>query len=272
MQIKNKIYGKSWAPFVQHNKKMVALWLKWSSENEENIKSNKNEISNLKIISKVDLCKMFNWDKEKKIVTIFLQSLIDGNYVHGRRKLFLDNYTWTHQTIETIKKLKNINWIIRQHPGERRYNSKINFSNLVKKLEKKYDYIRLFPENINPASLKKFTNVAVTSQGSVGLEYPSFGIPTIVSENSYYTNFGFTLESKNIKEYKNLLKNAHKIKKLNKYTVEKAKVLLFIFNILLKNRVSNLTNFLPEFMFRTKTIFDEKNFGLSLEKILLNLI
>ena len=59
---------------------------------------------------------------------------------------------------------------------------------------------------MNPACLKEFTDVIITSHGSSGLEYPSFGIPSIVAENSFYTNFGFTLEPKNVTEYKNLLK------------------------------------------------------------------
>ena len=49
---------------------------------------------------------MFNWDKKKKIATIFLHIQIDGNIKHGRRKLFLDNYSWAHYTLEIIKRLK----------------------------------------------------------------------------------------------------------------------------------------------------------------------
>ena len=196
------------------------------------------KISNKKSLSKLNLCKMFNWNKKKKIATIFLHILIDGNYHYGRRNLFLDNYTWTKYTLETIKKIKNINWIIKQHPSEHFYNSKFDSSLLVKDLEKKYDHIRLFPENLNPISLTKFTDVIITSHGTVGVEYPAFGIPSIVAENSRFSNFGFTLVPKNIVEYKNLLKKTHKIKKLNKKKIEKAKVFLFIANILLMNKLS----------------------------------
>ena len=38
------------------------------------------------------------------------------------------------------------------------------------------------------------------------------------------------------KEYKNLLKRAHQINKLNKQKIEKAKVFLFIYNILIRNK------------------------------------
>ena len=215
--IKNKFYGAERGPDVLNPKS-----------------SNKNFIS----ASKSDFCKMFNWDKKKKIATVFLHIQIDGNYKHGRRKLFLDNYSWANFTLETITKLKNINWVIKEHPHEYHYKTKFAFSLLVKDLEKKYDHIRWFPDNINPASLKELTDVAITSHGTVGVEYPSFGIPSIVAERSSYTGLGFTLEPKNITDYKNLLKRTHNINKLNKQKIDKAKVFLFIQNILLKNNFS----------------------------------
>ena len=165
--------------------------------------------------------------------------------MHGRRFLFLDNYTWTNYTLETIKKLKNINWIVKEHPQEFYYNCKINFSSLVKDLEKKYDHIRWYPKNLHGASLMKFTDVAITSHGTVGVEYPCFGIPIIVADKSSFTNWGFTLEPKNKIEYKNLLKRAHQINKLNKQKAEKAKVFLFIRNILLQNNLSLISSFDP---------------------------
>jgi hypothetical protein len=189
-------------------------------------------------MSKSNLCKIFNWDKNKKIATIFLHILIDGNYKFGRRNMFLDNYTWARHTIETIKKIKNINWIVKEHPHEKHYNTKFNFSLFVKNLEKKYNHIRWYPENFSPASLIKFTDVAITSSGSAGVEYPSFGIPSIIAEKSDYSGLGFALEPKSKIEYKNLLKHAHQINKLSKQKIEKAKVFLFIRNILLKNKLS----------------------------------
>jgi len=128
--------------------------------------------------------------------------------------------------------------IIKKHPDENHYNTKFKFSLLVKDLEKKYDHIRWYPENFSPASLIKFTDVVITSHGTVGVEYPSFKIPSIVAEKSGYTNFGFTLEPKNKMEYKNLLKKAHQINKLSKQKTERAKVFLFIYNILLRNKES----------------------------------
>ena len=257
IQMKNKFYGNAWAPYVRNTKKIVALWKKTSDPNFNN-KSIK--LSSLKTISKNEICKAFNWSKKKKIATVFLPYLIDGNYQHGRKILYLDNCSWTNNTLELIKKNENINWIIRQHPNENRYNSKINFSSIVKNIEAKYKHIRLCPKNIDPISLTKFTDVAVTSHGSVGIEYPSFGIPCIVGENSFYTHCGFTpLKPKNIFEYKNLLKKAHLIKKPKKKEIDKAKIFAFILNILTRTNLSFLPVHIPIFEARMR-ISDEKEF------------
>ena len=50
---------------------------------------------------------------------------------------------------------------------------------------------------------------------------------------------------KNKIEYKNLLKRAHRINKLNKQKIEKAKVFLFIRNILVCNKLSMVPPFDP---------------------------
>ena len=144
----------------------------------------------------------------------------------------MDNYTWASYTLETIKKIKNINWIVKQHPSASYYNTKINTSSLVKEIEKKYNHIRLFPDHFDPASLIKITDVAITSHGTAGAEYISFGIPSILADKSQFTHLGFSSEAKNIEEYKNLLKKAYKISKPSKQKIEKAKVFMFIFKIL----------------------------------------
>ena len=68
-------------------------------------KFKKNKEKEMILLEKDIFYKIFGWDDKKKIATIFLHHLIDGNYRHGKRKIFKDNYTWAYQTIETIKKL-----------------------------------------------------------------------------------------------------------------------------------------------------------------------
>ena len=192
--MENKIYGRSWAPFVSNKKKIISTWKK-KVDGSENTKKNSYKktlrISDLKEITKIDLCKNFKWNYNKKIVVVFLPYMIDGVYQNGRKKLYIDNYSWIIETLKIIKNIKNINWIIKEHPQEIRYKTKSNYAEVLSELLKNNRHIKSCPPNINPSCLIRITSVALTCNGSAGLEYQSFGIPSIIAERSPYSHFGF---------------------------------------------------------------------------------
>ena len=202
--------------------------------NPKRFKKNKND--QMIIMKKNKFYELFGWDEKKKIATIFLHHLIDGNYRNGRRKIFKDNFTWSYQTIKMIKKYKKTNWIIKQHPSEYHFKSRFNFSTYVKEIEKNYEHIRLCPVNLNDATLKKYTNIAITSHGTSGVEYPAYGTPAINVEDCFMTHVGCSTQAKSLKHYKKLLSNAHKMTKISNKKIEKAKIFLFIYELLLKNK------------------------------------
>ena len=217
-------------------------------------KFKKNKKDQMKVMEKKFFYELFGWDSKKKIATIFLHHLIDGNYRNGRRNIFQDNYTWSYQTINIIKKYKKTNWIIKQHPSEYYYASKFNFSTYVKEIEKNYKHIRLCPIHLNDPTLKKYTDIAITSHGTSGVEYPAFGTPAINVEDCFLTHVGCSTQAKNLKDYKLLLSKAHKMTKISKKKIEKAKVFLFIYELLLKNK-----NFVPPHALNRGS-FDEDKF------------
>ena len=217
-------------------------------------KFKKNQKDQMKVLEKNKFYELFGWDNKKKIATIFLHHLIDGNYRSGPRNIFQDNYTWTYQTINMIKKYKKINWIIKQHPSEYYYASKFNFSTHVKEIEKNYKHIRLCPIDLNDATLKKYTDIAITSHGTTGVEYPAYGTPAINVEDCFMTHVGCSTQAKSLKHYKLLLSKAHKMTKISKKKIEKAKVFLFIYELLMKNK-----NFVPPHA-HNRGSFDEDKF------------
>ena len=226
-QFKNRFYGRSWASYISNKKEIISQWKNKIDGTEESRNSPLEKtlkISNLREISKKDLCKNFNWNKNNKIVTIFLPYMIDGVYQNGRKNLFLDNYSWIIQTLKIIQNIKNVNWIVREHPQEIRYKTKSNYSVILNTILEKNSHIKNCPLDINPTSIKKLTDIALTQNGTAGLEYQSFGIATIISERSFYSHFGFSNMPKNIFEYKTLLKNIHKIKKPTNEQINKARL------------------------------------------------
>mgnify|MGYP001468474641 FL=1 len=139
---------------------------------------------------------------------------------------------WLRSTLNYIKGLdKNINWIVKEHPSD--YGFKKLKTSTYKEFEKiigKRDNIKFFPSNYSPSIIKDLASCVVTSQGTPGLEYPCFGIPSIVGGDTHYRGFGFTYEPKNMKEYFKFLDNIESIisNGLNKDQVDRARVNYYI--------------------------------------------
>jgi hypothetical protein len=203
-------------------------------------------------VNRKTLNKMFGW-QDKKIAVFFLNVLLDGNFTFGKRKNFQDIYSWVSFMLNEIPKIKNVNWIIKNHPSQEHFKSKLVFDKKINELEKKFSHIRLFPSNINPSSLLKIADVVLTASGSAAVEYPAFGIKALFAEDAYYSNLSFMKMLDSKKSIVNNLKNIHKIKKPNKDFIDKCKVYLFIRDELLKNRCTIIPPVVP-----SRSINEEK--------------
>ena len=193
------------------------------------------------LISKKKLIKKFKWNNDKKIAVFFFNHLIDVNFHSGPREIFKDNYTWSNYILNKIPKIRNVYWIIKDHPSQPFYKSKLNFEDKINYLEKKFKHIKIFRRDWDPSSLKKITDIAITSHGTVGIEYPSFGIKSLYVEKSFYSNIDIIKKIKNIKELNFKLRNLNNIKKISKSTIKKSNSFLYIRYVLLQNKCSLIT-------------------------------
>ena len=182
--------------------------------------------------SKEALKTYFNFNNSNPIVLILSHEMTDGNFANSWN-LFKNNNEWLRQTLKTIKKIKNVNFIIKSHPSEKFYNSKITtkkiFEELIFKNEKN---IQLFPNHYDVNSLIDYINLTITSHGSAGYEYPAKSVPSIICGDTFYSGLGFNIEPKSIKEYKKIINNISKIKKLNKFQRDKAKIFWYIYLVI----------------------------------------
>ena len=97
--------------------------------------------------------------------------MIDNNFPHGHRINFKDSYSWNSFVLKQIPRLKNVNWIIKDHPRKDKYvYPKKNFREIILNLEKKHKHIKAWPQNVDNRSLINITDVALTSSGTVGIE------------------------------------------------------------------------------------------------------
>lgn len=191
---------------------------------------------NKKILSKKQLINYFNWSN-KKIVVFFFNHFIDRNYHNGPRINFQDSYSWTKYALDKIKNEKSVNWILKPHPTEKFYNSKKNLDYEISEITNEHKNIKLFPNDLNNLTLLKSADFAVTSNGSVGMEYPAFGVSCAYTEKSTYSNLAFTKPIKGRTNINYFFKNIkYHITKPKKDYIFNSKTYLYIQkNILLSN-------------------------------------
>ena len=124
---------------------------------------------------------------------------------------YLDYVDWFLKTLEIIKEINNINWIIKPHPAEFKYGSKTKAQFYIKKLNR--TNIVMWPKEVSSSCLLSIADVLVTSHGSAGFEYPALGKPVIITKETNYADWGFANYCGNYEIYKELLLNLNRIKK-----------------------------------------------------------
>jgi hypothetical protein len=190
-------------------------------------KGKKTVKNDKKNISKEDLCKRFGWSPDSSIGVIFSSDLTDGVF-DGTWALFRDRLTWLRETLLEIKKINNMNWLVKPHPNDEIHNVITSTLSECEKICSNHNHVNIFPEDIAIGSIPKIIDVAVTQCGSASSEYPCFGIPTIIAGETICSGLGYTIEPQSKEEYFFQLQNAKKLEKLNDHQIELAKTYVFI--------------------------------------------
>ena len=81
--------------------------------------------------------------------------------------------------------------------------------------------------NISTLSLYSIGDFCLTVRGTVGIECASYGLVVITAGDGRYDKHGFTIDIKNISDYKKLLKNIHLLPKMSKTKIELAQKFAF---------------------------------------------
>ena len=176
-----------------------------------------------RILSKEQFCEAIRIDPGKPIVILFSHVFPEATHNYARR-LFEDYYQWLVQTLDYVVHKKDVNWIVKPHPDDKFYGSKLSAEDVYTRYAD-YNHIALSPPDINNLSFFEFTQAIVTVCGNAGLEFSWHGIPAILAGESNYSDHGFTHDAKTLAEYYRLLDTVQKIPRLQKRDIDKAYVL-----------------------------------------------
>lgn len=125
---------------------------------------------------------------------------------------------WLYETIKTISKVKNVQWLIKIHPSEVNDNPLTGCQSFIEKnFPDLPDNIRVLKmdDDISPLDFYSLLHGGVTVMGTGGLELALQGKPVILAGQAHYSRKGFTYDPATDNEYKELLTGASGIGMLN---------------------------------------------------------
>lgn len=176
--------------------------------------------SGKQIFSPDEVCKRLGLNPKFKTAVIFSHVAWDAAFFFGTG-LFDDFEDWLFQTVKFVAstpECQKMNWIVKEHPFNvfKLQREKIKISSeqrLLKPLMPFPNHIKFMSANteINTKALFPLVNCVLTVNGTVGMEFPCYGIPAVISGTGRYNGYGFTIEPKTKAEYFEALRNLYSI-------------------------------------------------------------
>ena len=184
----------------------------------------KNLTANQRELDRDSLIKRLGLNPAKKTAIIYSHILNDANLFYGE-DLFSGGFKeWLIETVRVAANNPNVNWVLKLHPAnvgrKNNFQKSGKFGELLA-LEIEFGKVPefltvVYPEEaISPLSFFAITDYGITVRGTIGLELPCFGIPTLTAGTGRYSGKGFTIDSTNREDYFCKLLNIHTIPRLS---------------------------------------------------------
>ncbi len=212
LYLKKRFEGKFYNDNILDNKQLVSAYRKKTI----------NTIKNFNYFLKK---KKININSYKNIFLFAPHCFSDSNHAFGKF-IFSDFFDQFYKTIEFIKKDSDNFWIVKSHPHSKKYGEEIFFKNYLNKIKKKNLLFIGNESNISTKCLLEFSDLVITTGGTIGLESACVGKKSLTTNKTYYSEYGLTYNPNNQKEYFENIINFKK-EKLKKNSIYLAKKLLY---------------------------------------------
>ena len=170
-------------------------------------------------------------DPAKPSAAIYGHVLTDSPHLNNWM-IYDDYYRWFVETLDIVKDITEINWIVRLHPSRIYYDeaSERDLCQVTLDAAKdRYPHIFGMPITYSSNSLFKLVSVVTTACGTAGYEFPAIGVPSIVAGETRYSGNGFTIEPKNAEEYRAALKSVPHLEPLSEAQIERALFFCYVY-------------------------------------------
>lgn len=188
-------------------------------------------------------------DPDKKTAVIFSHIAWDAAFFFGSC-LFEDFEDWLFQTVKyAANECPDMNWIVKLHPFnvfklQREGKEEESELRLLRTLMPLPDHVKIMRANtdINTQSLFPVIDYVLTVNGTVGMEFPCYGVPALLGGTGRYNGRGFTIEPQTQDDYFAALKTLHTVPPLDDKTRDLARK---HFLTITTRRQTNLDDMMP---------------------------
>jgi len=159
-------------------------------------------------------------------VILLATNVLGDSLTLGRQAFSKSMAEWIEQTVKYFIDRKDVQLVIRVHPGE----MLIHGTSMVDVVNAKFDeipeHIHLIKpeEKINTYDFLDITDLGLVYTTTVGLEMAMRGIPVVVSGKTHYRNRGFTKDPESWDEYFDILQGLLADVKAAKLTQEQVEL------------------------------------------------
>lgn len=168
---------------------------------------------------------------DRKIAVIFSHILYDATFFYGD-SLYPDYATWLVETVRGAIANPSIHWVVKVHPVNV-WRSRMDNAPL-EQLEARLlreafgelpPHVVLMPADtaVNTFALFHTIDYGLTVRGTVGMELPCYGIPTVTAGTGRYSGRGFTMDPATPEAYQALLARLHTVPRLDAATLALAR-------------------------------------------------
>lgn len=158
-----------------------------------------------------DLLKALGIKNTHKNVFIMSHCLSDAVRKNCRHTFYKDYNEWFVDTLRIVKDIKDVNWIVKEHPHATFYGQE----DYVKRIFAEYQSENIYwcDKWVSGMNIKDIADCVITCAGDVGIEFWSYGIPTITVSEAYYCPWNISYNMKSRAEYEETLKQIGAIAK-----------------------------------------------------------
>ncbi len=167
----------------------------------------------------------------RKVAVIFAHILYDATFFYGT-SLFPDYEAWLIETVRCAVANPAMDWIVKVHPVNV-WRSRMDGTPMEqleslaidRAIGKLPPHVRLMraDTDINTYSLFGAVDYGLTVRGTIGMELPCFGIPTVTAGTGRYSGAGFTVDPATADEYRALLARLQDVPKLDQHAMRLAR-------------------------------------------------